>query len=54
VVTAFDKDRELPVKKAPGSHLSHTIPGSGNKKVSATASQDTLLFVVVSAIHNDS
>lgn len=54
VVTAFDKDREVPVKKAPGNHLSHTIPGSGDQKVSATISQDTVPFTVVSAIHDGS
>lgn len=52
VVTAFDKDREGPVKKAPGNHLSHTIPGSWDQKVSATISQDTVPFTVVSAVHN--
>lgn len=50
VATASDKDREVPVKKAPGSHLSHTNPGFGVQKVSATVSQDTFLFALRDAM----
>lgn len=54
MATAFDKDREVPVKEAPGSHLSNTSLGSGDQKVSATISQDTLLFGEVSVRHDSS